>query len=220
MTHAVKMGGRGVLNALVIGGEDLRTALVEPQPGESSGLAGAVHAQHPSVEVDVRHIDVAPFPAAAALEGALRNGKGNGGDVDAVIVSLMPHQACQPEELSSGLAALITQVRASSGAHLILANACTYGAATEPDPGTAVSARLRLRRLNLTLMELSRDLDASILDVDRLITEMGARQACPYPFELSPAAAVAVAGEAARVIGEYGFFEDRPLVAQVPREAG
>ena len=57
MTHAVKMGGRGVLNALVVGGADLRTALVEPQPGESSGLAGAVHAQHPTVEVAVRHID-------------------------------------------------------------------------------------------------------------------------------------------------------------------
>ena len=140
-------------------------------------------------------------------------------DLDVVIISLLPHRQCSPEDVQAGMAALVERVQAASGAHVLVANVCTYGASDDPGSNGTPSPRLQLRRLNLALMELSQNLGISILDVDRLMTELGAARTCPQPFHLSPAGAASVAEEAARVLADYGFFEDRPLVAQVAREA-
>ena len=220
MAERVRAGGRAMLKVLVVGGDDLRQSLVTPGPGGESGFAAAIHVHQPAVQVEVQELDVPPLPELVA--GLTRDGSHGGlldDDLDVVIISLLPHRQCSPEDVQAGMAALVERVQAASGAHVLVANVCTYGASDDPGSNGTPSPRLQLRRLNLALMELSQNLGISILDVDRLMTELGAARTCPQPFHLSPAGAASVAEEAARVLADYGFFEDRPLVAQVAREA-
>ncbi|MEO7573462.1 MAG: hypothetical protein ABIX10_13595, partial [Acidimicrobiales bacterium] len=162
-----------------------------------------------------------PMPELASLLRADASGVAGAilaDDLDAVILSLMPHLGCSPPELVSGITELVAGIRATSGAHVLVANCCTYGASDEVRANEQMSPLQRLRRFNLALMELSSELAISIVDADRRMTELGARRVAPQPFDYSDAGRSALCDEVERILADYGYFEARPLVAQVPRE--
>ncbi|MGH9275047.1 MAG: hypothetical protein ACRDZU_10405 [Acidimicrobiales bacterium] len=214
------MGGRPVLRVLAVGGDDLRLALL-PHPATGGGLADLVLARHGSVRVDIDHVDVPPMPELVSLLRAGASGVAGAilaDDLDVVVLSLMPHLDCSPPELASGITELVAGIRAASGAHVLIANCCTYGASDDAGANEQMSPLQRLRWFNLALMELSSELAISIVDADRRITELGARRVAPRPFEYSDEGRAALCDEMERVLADYGYFEARPLMAQVPRE--
>jgi hypothetical protein len=116
---------------------------------------------------------------------------------------------------------LIRTVRQKTGAHVIFFNCSTY------DPADSVynysktagdTLTLRLHRLNLAIMQVSQTEGISVMDVDRRIAELGAGEHVQAPVTYSPTASQAIAEEFYAMLKDIGFFEKRPLVAQVGRK--
>ena len=81
------------------------------------------------------------------------------------------------------------------------------------NPGSGEPRRLSAHRLGLELIRLSQDHGVSIVDLDRLVGELGADVTKnPEAFE------GLVTEELFRIIEDYGHFDDRPITAQVGRE--
>lgn len=109
------------------------------------------------------------------------------------------------------------------GAHVLVYNCTTI----DPDDQTynyhrvdAEPAALRAHRLNLALAQLSSMEGISVIDVDLLMAELGAAAHVIGKLEYSEAACEAIRDEVLRVLDEYGFFEERPLVLQVAAGEG
>lgn len=78
---------------------------------------------------------------------------------------------------------------------------------------------LETHRLNLATMHLSREEGISIVDVDRIMAELGGSEHVLGYLDYSPHACEAIASEFVRVIADYGFFDNRPLLPQVGKGA-
>jgi hypothetical protein len=65
------------------------------------------------------------------------------------------------------------------------------------------------------LVGVSHDEGISIVDVDRLIAELGAAGNVDGPAAYGPEACARIAAEIVRIIDDYGFLDERPLLAQV-----
>jgi hypothetical protein len=76
---------------------------------------------------------------------------------------------------------------------------------------------LDIARLNLAALELSVATGLSIIDVDRLIAELGGGNHVDDALSYSATAREAIVAELVRVIEDYGFFDDRPLLDQIGR---
>lgn len=74
---------------------------------------------------------------------------------------------------------------------------------------------VRVNRFNLALMELSLLEGISIVDADHLLAELGGERHIVTAGRYSVEANEALCRECARVLGEIGFFEPRPLVMQI-----
>jgi hypothetical protein len=121
--------------------------------------------------------------------------------------------ACSKENLSR----LIAAAKQRLDAHVVIFNCSTI----DPDDnvhnyhGIEDTTALRIHRLNLALMELSCQEGISIIDVERLISEMGGERHVLAPCRYSDEAYEAIGQEFLRVLADIGFFENRPLVLQV-----
>jgi hypothetical protein len=122
------------------------------------------------------------------------------------------------QNIRTDLVAIVDIIKDKLGAHVLVANASTidpsdatynyFGLTEEPLP-------LRVHRLAHMLIGVSHEEGVSIIDVDRLIAEMGAADNVEAAFSYSPKACAAIAAEVVRVLEDYGFFDERTLVAQV-----
>lgn len=74
---------------------------------------------------------------------------------------------------------------------------------------------IRAHKLNLALIELSYAHGISVIDVDRVVAELGAAAHVLGRASYSAEAIVAIQEEFVRVLGDIGFFESRPLLMQV-----
>ncbi|MFZ0544608.1 MAG: lipoyl domain-containing protein [Candidatus Promineifilaceae bacterium] len=74
------------------------------------------------------------------------------------------------------------------------------------------TATLRVHRLNYALVQLSLDTGIVILDVDRIVAELGGRTHVSQRFNYSPEANRAIGKETLRIIEELGFFDEHPLL--------
>lgn len=118
----------------------------------------------------------------------------------------------------SHLVSAIDLIKSEVGAHVLVANVSTFepgdetsnyhGLATEP-------FSLRAHRLDLMLVGVSHDTGISVIDVDRCIAELGAAGNVAGPADYGPAGCSAVADEFVRVLEDYGFFDERSVLAQV-----
>ncbi|MGH8873981.1 MAG: hypothetical protein ACRDVM_01840, partial [Acidimicrobiia bacterium] len=147
---------------------------------------------------------------------------------DLVVLSVHPditHSArvLDRQEYTRDMQAAIHLLKEHVGAHVIVFNASTVV------PGVAISnyhgldadaPPLKAHKVDLALMELSILEGISIVDVDRLLAEIGAGRHVLGLLDYSPEASDVICRELFRVIEDYGFFEERPLILQVGREQG
>ena len=186
--HEIVRGYRG-------GYLPLRRREVE-QGLRAGAVLGVVATSALELGIDIGHLDV----AVLAVEPAVRGGVG-------------------AEQLRESLGALITGVKAVCGPHVLVWNCSSVV------PGDRTSRyrigddplAVRAHRLNLVLMELSILHGISIVDVDRAIAEPGAADHVRDAFRYSAEASEAGCEETLRIVEDIGFFEERPLVAQVGR---
>jgi len=121
------------------------------------------------------------------------------------------------------LVAVVDLIKAEVGAHVLVANVSTF----DPDDVTSnyhglseEPFSLRAHRLDLMLVGVSHETGISIIDVDRCIAELGASGNVAGPADYAPPGCAAVADEIVRVLEDYGFFDERSLVAQVGARTG
>jgi hypothetical protein len=113
---------------------------------------------------------------------------------------------------------LIRLIKQDFGCHLIFMNASTVDPARHVSNLSKVElepASLAANRLNLALIRASIEEGISIIDVDRLIAELGAAQHVLGFLDYSAEACDAICNEFLRIVEDYGFFDDRPLLMQV-----
>jgi hypothetical protein len=123
----------------------------------------------------------------------------------------------------SDLVSVIRKIKEKVGAHILVPNVSTldpsdpvftYHGVTE-EPWT-----LRGHRLNLMLIGVSHDEGVSIIDVDRKIAEVGGDQAVIGAARYGETGCSAIVDEIVRIVEDYGFLDDRPLMEQVGAAAG
>lgn len=122
------------------------------------------------------------------------------------------------DQVAEQLRSVVRALRDRLGAHVLVFNCSTVdpdhrisnyrGLAEEP-------VSIRAHRLNLALVGLSATEGISIIDVDRVLAELGAGPHVTHVLDYSPEACDAICREVLRVLADYGFFEERPLVMQV-----
>ncbi|CAG0941160.1 hypothetical protein BROC_01307 [Candidatus Brocadiaceae bacterium] len=74
---------------------------------------------------------------------------------------------------------------------------------------------LRIHKFNFALIEISTSEGISIIDVDRLIAELGGERHVMKRLSYSKEACHAICQEFQKVIEDIGFFENRPLLMQI-----
>jgi hypothetical protein len=125
--------------------------------------------------------------------------------------------------LRADLVSVIRQIKEKVGAHILVTNVSTldpadpvftYHGVTE-EPWT-----LRGHRLNLMLTDVSHDEGISIIDVDRKIAEVGGDIAVAGAARYSGPGCEGIVEEIVRIVEDYGFLDDRPLMEQVGAAAG
>jgi hypothetical protein len=115
---------------------------------------------------------------------------------------------------------LVQRIKERLEAHVLVYNCSTVDPHDHIDNfhGQEDNNELRTHKLNLALMQLSVQEGISIIDVDRLIAEMGAQEHVQRWCEYSDEACDAIGQESLRVLEDIGFFENRPLVMQLGRK--
>jgi hypothetical protein len=124
------------------------------------------------------------------------------------------------EQSAANLTQLVQRVKEKLGAHVLVWNCSTIDPHDHIDNfhGREDNNELRTHKLNLALMQLSVQEGVSIIDVDRLIAEMGGQEHVRNWCDYSDAAREAIIQEFLRVVEDIGFFENRPLVMQLGRK--
>jgi hypothetical protein len=127
------------------------------------------------------------------------------------------------DQVREDLEAVVRILKDTVGAHVLVANASTV------DPGddrfsyfgtTEEPVSLRVQRLDLLVVLVSHDLGISVIDIDRLIAELGGATHVESAMSYGPEACATIAGEVVRILEDYGFLDDRPLLAQVGATGG
>ncbi len=218
------------LRFFVRGGADTLDALVSRAAGGTKldkGVAERIAEAFPHVTVDVT---VENEGGIAGLRQALEDGSSPivGGGFDVVILSIADEVAGLPERGEDAVAAvkadLVACVEAikEQGTHVLVANASTV----DPDDHvanyhgrTVEPVVLRIHRLDLMLIAVSHEEGVSVIDVDRLIAELGGAGHVAAATRYSETACGRIADETVRILEDYGFFDERPILAQVGAKA-
>jgi hypothetical protein len=121
-----------------------------------------------------------------------------------------------PRAYIDAVTAAADLVKATDGC-LLLVNGSSVVPGPRDDERRAVS--LDIARLNLAALRLSMATGLSVIDVDRIIAELGGDDHVTGVLEYAAAARAAIAEEAAYVLEDYGFFDDRPVLDQIGQGA-
>lgn len=223
------------LKLCVVGGADIVDAAVSRADGGAKldlGVKELVASEFPGVVIETLHEDSSGF---AGLRFALETGESSLIDEQPQIVLLsiaadvvgLGTDGVNVEEgvrqIEADLVAVIGLIKEKVGAHILVANVSTL------DPSQVVfnyhdidedPASLRAHRLDLMLIGVSHNEGISVIDVDRKIAELGGAIGVRAAFDYSQAGCETIAAEIVRVMADYGFFDDRPLLAQVGARAG
>lgn len=216
------MGGKPKTRILALGGQDLADVLLSRNDGGTK-LAKGLKEKAAEQFGDKFAIEIVSEPGAT-LE-ALANWKAPDQLPDVVLVSTLSDVAgvgkLDISRLHEDGKGAIRALK-GSGAHVLVLNVSTV------DPDDSVTnyhglendtPALRAHKMALTLIDLSHELGISIIDADRLLAEMGAEKNTESVGRYTPAGSEVVCDEVLRVLADYGFFEERPLVVQAGRGA-
>ncbi len=210
------------------GDSTLRNAFLAKSGGGEhldQGLAESVVVKHLGGDVTLGfHEYVTP----AELHVALRDKT-----PDVVILDMAPEVAglgarsTDPRQavadFHDDLVAAVDKIKEESNAHVLVVNVSTF------DPTDQTSSlhgldeepiSMRAHRINLALLKLSNEIGISIIDVDRITAEAGCAGVVPAALTLSAEGSAQVRDETVRVLEDYGFFDERSLIAQVGSRGG
>lgn len=213
-----KLGGQQKLRLLLVGGDDLTDLVVSTRNGGSklsSGLQEKVAEAHAG-KFDV---EVTIHPGGTMKE--LADLVPRMSEVpDLVLISLLPDVTGKGhldiDEFEADGRRVANSLK-EMGAHVLIANVSTI------DPDDMVTnyfglpddpPSLRAHKTALAIIDLSNQIGISVVDADRLLAEMGAAQHVEKIGRYSVEASEALCGEILRIIEDYGFFENRPLMVQ------
>lgn len=218
------------LKLYVKGNADIVDAIASRRDGGGKldrGVSELVSERFPGYEITTT---VEPSGGFAALREELESGSATMLDAepDIVVLSIaddvrvLASRGANSEEavqnVKADLVSIVDLIKQKLGAHVLVANASTI----DPDDAThnyhgleADPLPLQVHRLAHMLVGVSHEEGISIVDVDRLIAEMGAVDNVESAISYGPAACAVIAGEVVRILEDYGFFDERTLVAQV-----
>jgi len=223
------------LKLFVNGNADIVDAALSKADGGAKlgrGVRELVAAEFPDVEIEVAHEASSGF---AALRSALESGTSRLIDEQPQVVLLsvaddireFGGSGTSTEEainnIRADLVAVIDLIKEKVGAHILVANASTLDPTQEVFNYSGMDEEpisLRAQRLDLMLVGVSHDEGVSIIDIDRKIAELGGAKGVTAILDYSAAGCQTIAVEIVRVMQDYGFFDDRPLLAQVGARAG
>jgi hypothetical protein len=120
-------------------------------------------------------------------------------------------------QLAMTLERVVAAVKRQRGPHVIVFNAASF----DPDDEVHTyhyipdTLAVMIQRINLALMQVSVRTGISIVDVDRLIAELGGARHVLRALVYSADAHRAMREEFVRVLEDIGFFEHRWLTMQV-----
>ena len=195
------------------------------------GLEDKLAERYPDVEVEVVS---EPSSGFQALRSELESGDSSliGSSTDVVLLSVAdeverfangqdPHAVAAA--VKEDLLACIKLIKSKVGAHILVANLSSidpqnpiytyHGLDAEP-------FTLCAQRLNLVLIGASHEEGISIIDVDRKIAEAGGGGTVVSGGVYNEAGSLVVLNELIRVLDDYGFLDDRPLMEQIGAKTG
>jgi hypothetical protein len=176
-----------------------------------AGLADAVRS-HTAGGTDVT-VELGPPTGVLELADQLESGATSLTPVDVLLLSLEPDLQRDASDLSAGLSRVMAVAR-PAGTRLLVLN----GSTVVPDPPGPPTS-LAIHRLDLELLQSSVDEGLSIVDADRVLAESGADHHVEAPLRYSAAACSALRDEVVRILEDYGYFDERPLLEQAGRAA-
>ena len=212
------------VRVLALGDAGLRDALMGKGSGGAhldAGLSDVVTKAHPDYQLAVEFADVgslATFPdTIAQTDVVVLSAKADvagldSGDPEAAVAAFRDN-----------LISTFDRIKDQAGAHVLVVNTSTF------DPNDETSSlyglteeptSMRSHRINLALLKASHELGLSIIDVDRITAEAGCGNVVPAALELTPQGSALVRDETARVLEDYGFFDERSVVEQVGNRGG
>jgi hypothetical protein len=233
---AARSGGAPILKVLLKGGEDMRRAiLVSPDGPQLSPAVGEAVRQRSngSTELDVRMEAAEPVAAilselrtgaaAPPSPGAPRGTLLLDWEPDIVGLSLAADvlSAEDADDFFGNGAECIRLMKEHVGAHILLLNASSVNSADlAPNAQRAdFQLTLKIHKLNQAAIQLSVLEGISLVDVDRMVAEVGADGNVLGTCHYSDALEVDIGNEVVRILDDYGYFEERPLVQQVGRKS-
>jgi hypothetical protein len=163
----------GALRLSYVASEDLRALLFG-----TAGADTALHEDFAAFLSGATTVEVARVGAGgwATTLDALRSWPAEGSDgIHVLVTSALAELADPSADPNEALASLARFVMERSKGHVIVVNGSTLAVADEggghggPNGGEPLD--LRLRRLNLAIMEVSNATGSSVLDADRLVAE-------------------------------------------------
>lgn len=121
------------------------------------------------------------------------------------------------DQFRANMLQIIQAVKEQMNAHLLVYNCSSVDPEDQVHNyhGVEDTMPVRVHRFNLALMQLSMLEGVSIIDVERLVAQLGGEQHVKARFCYSNEALTSMAYELLRVLDDIGFFENRPLVMQV-----
>ena len=211
-----KVGGKEHLRLLAAGGPDVRHSLMA---AGSDGLKAMLEAKYPAVRCEVEYVPTVDGAGLGALESRLVSEP-----VDVVILSIGSWigSGFDVDAFRKTLVDLVKAVKAGSGAHVIVYNGSSVDPAdaTVNYHGRPEPAGIQIQRASLAILEVSVGEGISVVDVDRIIAELGADAHVTGALADSAEAGRAICADVLRILEEIGFFEKRPLVMQIGKRRG
>lgn len=220
-----KIGGKPGLTILLKGGPELTGPLLgrgAHGSERSVGIAELVKARYPGVEtVEVLH--ETGVPSRELLADVDRGNTAVAtGKYDLLVLSIDAEASASgtvdSDSCFEALQRVVQMVKEGPGAHVVMLN----GSSLDPEDrhhtyvGMADDPiAVRIHKMNLVALELSYREGISIIDVDRIVAELGGDQSVEAPLRYSEDANVAIREEFLRVIEDIGFFEKRPMLMQI-----
>jgi hypothetical protein len=193
----------------------------------NEGVEELIRKAYPDVQVSVQS---EPSSGFGDLRSELESGDATMISVGPTIVILsladdiraLGSRGATPDEavnnVRSDLVAVIDLIKDKVGAHVLLATASTLDPSHEVFNYHGLDEEplsLRAHRLDRLAVEVSHDDGISVVDVDRKIAELGGATGVAAALDYTAAGCEVIAGEIVRIIEDYGFFDERPLLAQV-----
>jgi hypothetical protein len=132
-------------------------------------------------------------------------------DLDWLKTHFVPEPAPSAERSMEDLAHVIDRYRLSSEAPILVFNVSSVvpGETIHSYQSAADATSQRIRRFNCALVDASAELGFSIVDVDRIVAEHGARHLKFDPIHFNAEGCRLVCEEVVRILDDYGVLPER-----------